>query len=70
MHSTRNQEGGRRQWQSLSEAVAAYVKNFGVGPPIFGMEEVEALDAIDQALASGQPINHGAERHIPKGALL
>ena len=70
MHSNRNRDAKHRQWQNLNEAIAAYVEKFGVGPPVFGMEEAEALEAINQSFASGKQINRGAERNIPKGALL
>lgn len=70
VHSTRDQKTECRQGQELKAAITAYRERFEVGPPIFGMEEADALHAINQALTSGKEITRGAEGSIPKGALL
>lgn len=54
----------------LQEAVGRYIDTFDEGPPIFGMEEDEALSLINQAIEDGDPIEEGAEEDLPPGAYL
>lgn len=56
--------------RNLIEAVIAYEKRFGEGPPIFGWDEHEAVAAIERALRDGKPLTAGAETQIPPQALL
>jgi len=55
---------------NLKDAIAAYFEKFDEGPPIFGMDEVDAVDAIESALELGKPMEEGAEADIPSGAVL
>lgn len=52
------------------ELIRAYFDRFGEGPPIFGMDEKEAVILMREALREGRPIEQGAEQDIPPGAVL
>lgn len=54
----------------LQDAITAYIEQFDEGPPIFDMEEDEAILSINEALESGKPLEEGLEKDIPDGALL
>lgn len=56
--------------KDLKSAIAAYIERFDEGPPVFGMEEADAIRAIERAIKSGEPIEDGAEANIPDGAML
>lgn len=56
--------------KDLKSAIAAYIERFDEGPPVFGMEEADAIRAIERAIKSGEPIEEGAESNIPDGAML
>lgn len=45
---------------TLPEAIRAYYEKFDEGPPIFEMDETEALSLIEKALESGEPIDEPA----------
>ncbi len=43
--------------KKLPEAIAAYREEFDEGPPIWGLEDDEAIEKIERALKSGEPID-------------
>jgi len=55
---------------NLMEAIEAYIKRFGEGPPTIGYTEEEAVALIEEALKKGEPLKEGAETRLPKGAIL
>lgn len=52
------------------ELIAHYSERFGVGPPIFGMEEQEAVDKMQQAINTGVAISDTPDKDIPDDAIL
>ncbi len=54
----------------LKQAIIAYIDKFDEGPPIFGMEDDGAIQRIESAIESGEPLEEGAETVIPDDALL
>jgi len=54
----------------LMEAIQAYSEKFDEGPPVFGMEEADAIARIEKAIETNTKIEEGAEVDIPDGALL
>ena len=54
----------------LKDAIGRYIDQFDEGPPIFGMDEDEALSLINQAIEDAEPIEEGAEEDLPPEAYL
>ena len=52
------------------EAIKLYRETFNEGPPIYGMEEEEAITRIKHAVETGKKIADGAEANAPKGVCL
>ena len=47
------------------EAIKLYIDTFNEGPPIYGVEEEEAIASINEAIETGIKIEHGAEDDVP-----
>lgn len=54
--------------EQLTEAINRYLEAFDEGPPIYGMDEAEAMELIENAIESGEKIIQEIETDIPKGA--
>lgn len=54
----------------FSALIKRYSEVFGEGPPIFGMEEDEALEKMRNAISTGKEITDTPDKHIPDGAFL
>jgi hypothetical protein len=52
------------------QLIEKYYEVFGDGPPIFGMEEKEAIRKMRSAIEIGKPIKDTPDKHIPDGAIL
>ena len=53
--------------RTLPEAISAYREKFDVGPPIWEMEEDEALEKIERALKNGEPMDDDDGNVLPDG---
>jgi len=54
----------------LMTLIKQYFDKFNEGPPIFGMEEDEALEKMRNAISTGKEITDTPDKHIPDGAIL
>lgn len=52
------------------EAIEAYTEKFNEGPPVFGMDEAEAIKLIEKAIDTNTKIEEGAETQAPEGAII
>ena len=52
------------------ETINLYIETFNEGPPVYGMEEEEAIARIKEAVETGKKIVDGAEANAPKGVCL
>ena len=54
----------------LMKAIEAYVEKFEEGPPVFGMEEDDAIAQIKKAIETNKKIEDGAEVDAPEDVLI
>ncbi|MCP5426754.1 MAG: hypothetical protein H6966_00635 [Chromatiaceae bacterium] len=55
---------------NLQEAIRAYIETFGEGPPIWSLDELEAVQLIKTAIETGKRFEPPVDPDIPPGALL
>jgi hypothetical protein len=55
---------------NFDQAINSYIDHFHEGPPVFGMEEDEAIEKIKTAIRNDERIEEGAEANIPQDAHL
>jgi hypothetical protein len=54
----------------IMELIYEYRGKFDEGPPIYGMEENEAIKKMQYAIDNNKKIEEGAEADIPPGAMI